>query len=103
LITEKRIRRKKLNAQAKKDNWAKTKQAHTAYEKLLSKFLKEKKAAHKASTQPKETQAASPVKVAAPTKQAPKDDKAKGTKAPPAKVVEKKPKEQEKPQQKPAR
>lgn len=51
LITEKRIRRKKLNAKAKKDNWAKAKDAHVAYEKLLSKFLKEKKAAYKESQQ----------------------------------------------------
>ena len=72
LITEKRIYRKKVAAQAKKDNWAKTKQAHTAYEKLLSKFLKEKKAAHKALNQPKETPTpAAPVKP--PTKPAPKD------------------------------
>ena len=47
LITEKRLRRKKLNARSKKDNWAATKDAHVAYEKLLSKFLKEKKAAYK--------------------------------------------------------
>lgn len=51
LITEKRLRRKKLNAKAKKDNWAKSKDAHVAYEKLLSKFLKEKKAAYKESQQ----------------------------------------------------
>jgi len=49
LITEKRLRRKKLNKKAKKDRWAATKDAHIAYEKLLSKFLKEKKAAYKES------------------------------------------------------
>jgi len=49
LITEKRLRRKKLNAKSKKDKWAATKDAHVAYEKLLSKFLKEKKAAYKES------------------------------------------------------
>lgn len=48
LITEKRLRRKKLNAKSKKDKWAATKDAHVAYEKLLSKYLKEKKAAKKA-------------------------------------------------------
>ena len=47
LITEKRLRRKKLYAKSKKDKWAATKEAHVAYEKLLSKFLKEKKAAYK--------------------------------------------------------
>merc|ERR550514_672883 len=49
LITEKRLRRKRLNKKSKKDCWAKTKDAHVAYEKLLSKFLKEKKAAYKES------------------------------------------------------
>ena len=49
LITEKRVRRKKLYAKSKKDKWAAAKEAHVAYEKLLSKFLKEKKAAYKAS------------------------------------------------------
>ena len=49
LITEKRLRRKRLNKKMKKDRWAATKNAHVAYEKLLSKFLKEKKAAYKES------------------------------------------------------
>merc|ERR1712010_291365 len=49
LITEKRLRRKRLNKKMKKDRWAATKDAHIAYEKLLSKFLKEKKAAYKES------------------------------------------------------
>jgi small subunit ribosomal protein S6e len=49
LITEKRVRRKKLYAKSKKDKWAAAKEAHVAYEKLLSKFLKEKKAAYKES------------------------------------------------------
>merc|ERR1712023_365713 len=49
LITEKRLRRKKLNKKLKKDRWAATKDAHVQYEKLLSKFLKEKKAAYKSS------------------------------------------------------
>jgi len=49
LITEKRLRRKRLNKKLKKDRWAATKNAHVAYEKLLSKFLKEKKAAYKDS------------------------------------------------------
>jgi len=49
LITEKRLRRKRLNKKMKKDRWAATKDAHVAYEKLLSKFLKEKKAAYKST------------------------------------------------------
>merc|ERR1719446_682848 len=59
LITEKRLRRKKLNKKLKKDRWAATKDAHVQYEKLLSKFLKEKKAAFK-SSQAKETTKESP-------------------------------------------
>ena len=47
LITDVRLRRKKLNRKHKVENWKKTKEAHVAYEKLLSKFLKEKKAAYK--------------------------------------------------------
>jgi len=38
-----------LQVKAKKDKWASTKEAYVAYEKLLSKFLKEKKAAYKES------------------------------------------------------
>jgi len=48
LITEKRIRRKIVNKRAKVDNWKASKENHVAYEKLLSKYLKEKKAATKA-------------------------------------------------------
>jgi len=70
LITEKRLRRKKLNAKSKKDKWASAKEAHVAYEKLLSKFLKEKKAAYKESHQPKaeEKKPAAPVTPAKPAK-----------------------------------
>ena len=52
LITEKRIRRKVLGKQIKKDRWKASKQASVAYEKLLSKYLKEKKAAKKAEHAP---------------------------------------------------
>jgi len=48
LITEKRIRRKVVNKQIKKDKFKAGIEAHVAYEKLLSKYLKEKKAAKKA-------------------------------------------------------
>lgn len=77
LITEKRLRRKRLNKKMKKDRWAATKDAHIAYEKLLSKFLKEKKAAYKEShkAEEKEKKPAAPVK----------------TPAKPPKVEEKKP------------
>jgi small subunit ribosomal protein S6e len=50
LITEKRIRRKTVYKKIKKDRWKQGKEAHVAYEKLLSKYLKEKKAAKKAET-----------------------------------------------------
>lgn len=46
-MTEKRIRRKVLNKRHKVNKWKATKEAHVAYEKLLSKYLKEKKAAAK--------------------------------------------------------
>lgn len=48
LITEKRIRRKTVYRKIKKDRWKQGKEANVAYEKLLSKYLKEKKAAKKA-------------------------------------------------------
>ena len=48
LITEKRIRRKVQYKKMKIDNWNASKASHVAYEKMLSKFLKEKKAAKKA-------------------------------------------------------
>ena len=48
LITDKRIRRKADHKKGKIAKWKATKEAHMAYEKLLSKYLKEKKAAYKA-------------------------------------------------------
>jgi len=47
LVTDKRIRRKKVNNRTKKERWAAGKEAHVKYEKILSKYLKEKKAAAK--------------------------------------------------------
>jgi len=65
LITEKRLRRKVLSKKGKVEAWKASKEAHVAYEKLLSKFLKEKKAADKIKIA--ETIAASaPKKGAAP-------------------------------------
>merc|ERR1712146_871066 len=86
LITEKRLRRKKLHKKMKKDRWAATKDAHVAYEKLLSKFLKEKKAAYK-SSQAKEAVKESPsVTKAKPAKPEVKKETPKKPEAKPAKT-----------------
>ena len=47
LVTDKRLRRKKVNQRIKKERWTAGKEAHVQYEKILSKYLKEKKAAAK--------------------------------------------------------
>jgi small subunit ribosomal protein S6e len=47
LITEKRFRRKALNKSGKINAWKASREASMSYEKLLSKYLKEKKAAYK--------------------------------------------------------
>merc|ERR1719263_2525530 len=52
LITEKRLRRKAVYKKNKVDRFKKGQEAHVAYEKLLSKYLKEKKAAKKADHAP---------------------------------------------------
>ena len=86
LITEKRIRRKIVNKRSKKEAWVKSKEAHIAYEKLLSKYLKEKKAAAKKANPTPEPVKATPAPAkAAPAKAAP----AKGApaKAAPAKAA----------------
>ena len=44
LITEKRIRRKKLLKRAKLDRFKKSKDDRAKYDKVLSKYIKEKKA-----------------------------------------------------------
>jgi len=79
LITEKRVRRKVLNRRNRVDAWKANKEAHVAYEKLLSKYLKEKKAAKKAA---EPTPEAAPAK-AAPAKAAPAKAKAAPAKAAP--------------------
>jgi len=85
LITEKRIRRKVVGKRIKKERWVKSKEAHIAYEKLLSKYLKEKKAAAK-----KSAPEVVPAKVAAPVKDTKKAAPAKDTKkAAPAKDTKK--------------
>lgn len=47
LITEKRLRRKRVNKKTKIEGWKASKESAVAFEKLLSKYLKEKKAAAK--------------------------------------------------------
>jgi small subunit ribosomal protein S6e len=85
LITEKRVRRKVVNKNTRVNAWKANKEAHVAYEKLLSKYLKEKKAAKKAAEPTPEVKAApvkEPVKAkAAPVKAAPvKEEKKAGKK-----------------------
>ena len=48
LITEKRLRRKSLIKKAKKSNYENTKAQKEKYEKLISQYVKEKKAAQQA-------------------------------------------------------
>jgi len=47
LVTETRLRRKAVAKKTKAQRWKAGKEAHQAYEKILSKYLKEKKAAAK--------------------------------------------------------
>jgi len=82
LITEKRVRRKVVNKNTRVNAWKANKEAHVAYEKLLSKYLKEKKAAKKAAEPTPEVKAApakEPVK-AAPVKAAPAKEEKKAKK-----------------------
>lgn len=91
LITEKRLRRKRINKNAKVAGWKATRQAHMAYEKLLSKYLKEKKAAYKESHKKEEkpvAKPAAPVKKEEP-KKTPAPAKAAPAKAAPAKPAAK--------------
>jgi small subunit ribosomal protein S6e len=83
LITDVRLRRKRLNKKLKKTNWTKTKEAHIAYEKMLSKFLKEKKAAYKESHA--KTSEKPPSAPAKPAKVETKKEAPKATPAPAAK------------------
>lgn len=79
LITEKRIRRKAVNKRDKLAAYKKTKEDRAKYEKTLSKYIKERKAAHHAHAE------------AAPVKEAPKAAPAKTeTKPAPAKTAAKK-------------
>merc|ERR1719189_1278399 len=60
LITEKRVRRKKLIKREKADRYKTTKEATAKYEKLISQYVKEKKAAR--ATEAKEKAAATETK-----------------------------------------
>lgn len=57
LVTDRRVRRKKAIAKAKKDRFAAAKEARTNYEKVLSTYLKEKKEQAKAHAHRKSTAA----------------------------------------------
>jgi len=90
LITEKRYRRKKVYLRTKKDRFKAAKEAKVGYEMLLSKYLKEKKAAKKATTATPAPVAAAPAKPApaAPAKKAAAPAKpAQAAPAAPAKKV----------------
>ena len=60
LITEKRVRRKKLIKREKQDRYKTTKEAAAKYEKLISQYVKEKKAAR--ATEAKEKAATTETK-----------------------------------------
>ena len=102
LVTEKRVRRKVLNKRSRVDAWKKNKEAHVAYEKLLSKYLKEKKAAKKAAEPTPAVEEKPKAKKEEPKKTPAKKDEKKPTKeAPKAKKEE--PKKQEAPKKAPAK
>lgn len=89
LVTEKRIRRKKLFKKLKKERFEKSKQERQQYEKVLSRFIKEQKEKKKALKKHKGDEEKKEVP-AAPAKQEPKP---KEVKAPaPAKTTKKQPK-----------
>lgn len=78
LITEQRLRRKRITKKTKLDRFKASKENKAKYEKLLSNYLKEKKAVAKKTHEEankKEVKPAKPVeekKAAAPAKEAPK-------------------------------
>lgn len=72
LVTEKRLRRKKLAKKNKLEAYKKSKELRAKYDKVLSKYIKEKKVAPHAEAapakaEPKKAEAA-PAKKAAPAK-----------------------------------
>ena len=68
LITEKRIRRKKLVKRGKLETFKRNKEERAKYDKVLSKYIKERKATHAHADAAKEAPKAAP---AAPAKQVP--------------------------------
>ena len=71
LITEKRIRRKRITKRAKIEGFKKGKEERAKYDKVLSKYIKERKAAHQhtdAKTEAAPVAAAPAKTVAAPAK-----------------------------------
>ena len=69
LITEKRLRRKRLEKKVRVAKYKASKEAHSKYEKILSKYIKEKKShKHEEPADEKKTVAPKPVGVAAGTK-----------------------------------
>lgn len=70
LVTEKRLRRKKLQKKAKVEGYKKGKELKAKYDKVLSKYIKERKAAHHQAEaapvkeEPKKVEAAAPKKPA---------------------------------------
>lgn len=80
LITEKRLRRKSLLKREKVNRFKKSKEDRAKYEKVLSKYIKEKKATHthhEETEAPKQQPKAAPAKTEATKQAAP----AKTTKA----------------------
>jgi small subunit ribosomal protein S6e len=71
LITEKRLRRKKLVKRSKLANFKKAKEDKAKYDKILSKYIKEKKSAHHGHHAEEAAKEAKPVaaKPAAPKKE----------------------------------
>lgn len=68
LITEKRIRRKKLAKNEKKDSFKAKKEARAKYDKVLSQYIKERKALHaKKDEKPVEEKKTAVVEKKAPT------------------------------------
>jgi len=74
LITEKRIRRKKLYKKQKVDKYKAGKEARAKYEKLLATYIKEKKGGEKKEEAVVPKQAAAAPKKDAPKKDLPKKD-----------------------------
>jgi small subunit ribosomal protein S6e len=69
LITETRLRRKRLVKREKINRFKKSKEQRANYDKVLSKYIKERKAAHHAEHHP---EAAAPAKEAPKKQEAPK-------------------------------